>query len=553
MNKRSRWFRDDVKVIKKALVLVSLVIAIMAIGCTEEQQAEKPNILLIITDQHPLSCVGAYGNPVIQTPNLDKLAASGHLLENFYIAAFACSPSRASILTGRYLHHHNVFSNNVLLDPSIPVMGNILKDEGYETGYFGKAHLSGNMYVGRSVYAGTDYMHPPGSPKDAIGDDIKDYWYFERRETAKGWIPEKLSGGLGEDSSQMGFDVWQGGWRQYKDWLIENGRTDFAYYAGNHDVIQSAEEGNHMYSLLGEDLHMATFFTDETTGFIRRNTEANKPWAAVLSYFGPHLPVAPPQPWDTMYRLDQIELPQNLYDYLEGKPTTQKLTNLQYVLGQWDESQYKDYIRRYWGYSSFIDQQIGRVFELLESSGQWGNTIIVFTTDHGDMVGSHGMIYKLGSNAYEELFHVPAIIRIPSLHHTGSRIEGLTSSIDLLPTLLDAAKINIPSGVDGKSLVPMLSGKSREHRDKVFAEIHPMGADKIIMCRQGSIKYVYHWSSEEPDELYDLQHDPGELHNLIHRSEYDSISMAMRRQIIEWARSTNHRYAKAITSKANGE
>ncbi len=528
-----------------------ILLSCCTLGCQKQHVKQKPNILFIMTDQHPVSCVGAYGNPVIKTPNLDQLASTGFLLENFYIAAFACSPSRASILTGRYLHHHNVFSNNVKLDPKIPVMGSILKDAGYRTGYFGKAHLNGNMYVGRSTYAGTDYMHPPGSPKDPLGDEIVDYWYFERRETVKGWIPEKRPGGLGEDSSQMGFDTWRGGWRQYKDWLVDQGRMDLAHHAGNHDVFQSAEEGNHMYSMLGEDLHMATYFTNEVNTFIAEKPHQEVPWAAVLSYFGPHLPVAPPQPWDTMYSMDQIELPDNLYDYLEGKPSTQKLTNLQYVLGQWDESQYKDYIRRYWGYSSFIDQQIGRVFQLLQNTNQWENTIVVFTTDHGDMVGSHGMIYKLGSNAYEELFHVPAILRIPSLGTANHSIEQLSSSIDLLPTILDAARISIPNGVDGKSLLPLLSGKSAEHRSQIFSEIHPMGANKIIMCRKGDYKFVYHWGSEEVDELYDLKNDPGELDNLMLDEDYRALAQELSQDILHWADSTNHRYARAMAVKAN--
>ena len=142
-------------------------------SCSQSTINQKPNILVIVTDQQPLSCVAAYGNDKIKTPNIDHLASQGHLLRNFYIAAFPCSPSRATLLTGRYLHNHNVFTNNVLLDPSIPTMGQILSDSGYSTGYFGKAHLGGAMYVGRDDGDGVDYMHPQGSPKDEVGDQIK--------------------------------------------------------------------------------------------------------------------------------------------------------------------------------------------------------------------------------------------------------------------------------------------------------------------------------------------------------------------------------------------
>ena len=170
---------------------------------------------------------------------------------------------------------------------------------------------------------------------------------------------------------------------------------------------------------------MAAFFSEKTEQFIRQHQDSDQPWAAVLSFFGPHLPVAPPQPWDTMYSLDDVPLPSNLYDSLENKPVYQRQPQLQYVLGQWNEEQYKDYIRRYWGYAGYIDSQIGRVLQALDDTGQWDNTIIVFTTDHGDMIGAHGMIYKLGGNAYEELFHVPAIIRIPGTNNPGRKLSPL--------------------------------------------------------------------------------------------------------------------------------
>lgn len=504
-----------------------------------------------MTDQQPISCVGAYGNDQIKTPHLDALAGEGQLLKNFYIAAFPCSPSRASILTGRYLHNHNVFTNNVILDPTIPSLGTVLSEEGYRTGYFGKAHLGGYMYVGRTGGDGVDYLHLPGEAKDPVGDEIKDYWHHKRIETASGWNTQRRDGGYGEDEPQLGFTEWKGGWKDYKDWLVSKGRRDFAEIAGNHDDLQSAPEGEHMYSLLGEEYHMATYFTNETESFIKRNTNDNEPWAAVLSYFGPHLPVAPPQPWDDMYPLEEIPLPANFEDDLNDKPQAQRKANLQYVLGQWNHDQYKDYIRRYWGYSSFIDQQIGRIFQLLKETNQWENTVVIFTTDHGDMAGGHGMIYKLGSNAYEELFHVPAILRIPNLGHKGREIEALSSAIDVLPTILNAVNIDIPKGIDGQDLSPQLSGSVKDSKSEVFAEIHFPGRDgKVIMCRGEQFKYVYHWMSEDVDELYDLENDPGELENLYGSESHKEVVKEMQQKIIDWSKDTGHQYAKLIGQKA---
>ncbi len=531
------------------LTLIIFAALISLYSCQKEKAINKTNLLFIVTDQHPLSCVGAYGNNIIKTPNIDELAEAGFLLQNYYIAAFACSPSRASLLTGRYLHNHNVFTNNVLLDPTIPSLGAILSQADYHTGYFGKAHLSGSMYVGRESGDGTDYMHD-SEPLDPVGDEIKDYWHYERIESDSGWVTHRVESGLGEDFPQLGFQEWAGGWRHYKDWLLNHGQREFAQMAGNHDALQSAPEGQHMYSKLGEQYHMATFFTEKTQDFVRKYQNNNQPWAAVLSFFGPHLPVAPPSPWDTLYSLNDIPLPANLVDSLKGKPRSQNKSELQYVLGQWNNDQYRDYISRYWGYSSFIDDRIGQVFKTLKETDQWDNTIVFFTTDHGDMIAAHGMIYKLGSNGYEELFHVPANLRIPRLEGTGVKIQQLVSSLDLLPTILEAIHITPPAQIDGKSLIPLLNQSTDTHRENLFSEIHGAGKDgKTIICRNKQYKYVYHWLSNDVDELYDLASDPGEMHNLYQDEQHQEVAKQMREKIIQWAEETRHLYATVIKEK----
>ncbi|MBK8505937.1 MAG: sulfatase-like hydrolase/transferase [Saprospiraceae bacterium] len=264
------------------LLSILLLVLVLFAGC-RPAKSSRPNILLIMTDQQPVSCVGAYGNSQIKTPYLDQLAEEGHLMRNFYIAAFPCSPSRASLLSGRYLHHHNVSTNNVRMDPSIPVMGQILGAAGYRTGYFGKAHLGGSMYVGRTGGDGIDYLHTPGETPDPVGDAIRDYWYHERIETDSGWSSQRHEGGPGEDQAQLGFDQWKGGWKHYKDWLIQHGQEAFARVAGNHDDFQSAPEGEHMFSQLGPEYHMAHFFTDQTEAFIQENSK--KPLGSSLVLF----------------------------------------------------------------------------------------------------------------------------------------------------------------------------------------------------------------------------------------------------------------------------
>ncbi|NND35060.1 MAG: sulfatase-like hydrolase/transferase [Saprospiraceae bacterium] len=536
--------------VKSHLLLVSTSFwSLLWVSCNSPEVA-RPNILLIMTDQQPVSCVGAYGNTQIKTPNLDYLADEGHLFNNFYIAAFPCSPSRATILSGRYLLHHNVWTNNVQMDSTIPTMGMILAQAGYRTGYFGKAHLSGSMYVGRSGGDGIDYLHPPGGPLDPLGDNIRDYWHYKRIETDSGWALQRFEGGSGEDQAQLGFETWNGGWRNYKDWLLQEGKGDFARVAGNHDDFQSAPEGEHMYSQLGEEYHMAKFFTDKVNSFIQQKSQ--QPWAAVLSYFGPHLPVAPPRPWDTVFAIEDIQLPGNFSDDLEDKPLKQYQISSGYFQQTWTDHQFKDYIRRYWGYCGYIDAQIGRVFSLLKQLGQWDNTMVIFTSDHGDMLAGHGMIFKLGMNGYEELFRVPAIFKLPNHPEKGRQSEALTSSIDILPTILHTAHVDLPDGIDGKNLVPLFDNFDKHFREYIFSEIHSTGTDgKTIMCRNNQFKFVYHWLSQDVDELYDLVVDPGELNNLIRDTAHTKTRQLMQEAIYHWVDDTGHRYADLIKRKGS--
>ena len=223
------------------------------------QQQRRPNILFIITDQQPTSCVGAYGNPVLRTPNLNQLAREGALLEHFYISAFPCSPSRACMLTGRYAHRHGVVINDVPLDPKIPCLGDIAKQAGYSTAYFGKWHLSGHMY--------RDYRRYEKGKEVQTG-----HWYFQRVEDPQDFEFKRVPGGTGEDEPQHGFDHWVGGWRHYHRFLREEGLGKFleGRLIGNHNIAPSGGEGQHIYSLLDEHPHMSAFLAGECERWVRK-------------------------------------------------------------------------------------------------------------------------------------------------------------------------------------------------------------------------------------------------------------------------------------------
>jgi arylsulfatase A-like enzyme len=513
--------RDFIRTTGAAVVAAK---ASKTIGAPVEK---RPNLLWIMTDQQPVNTIRAYGNPIVETPNIDRIANEGVRFDRFHIAAFPCTPSRACFLTGRHAHNNGAVRNDVPLPADVPALGDILKAAGYRTAHIGKWHLSGNMY--RNL--------PSAKP-------FEGRWYFERISNPEKYEFERVEGGTGEDSPQHGFDRWVGGWTHYRDYLRTVGFEDLVETSpvGCHNDAPSGGDDSHAVSRLPEEHHMEAFFANEAVGFLEDQREQEDPFAMVLSFYGPHLPVAPPKPWDDKYPLDKIPLPQNHKDDLTGKPSPQRLNEHCYVLPTWSEDQYRDYIRRYWGYCSYIDRQIGRVLDALDESGESDNTIVLFTSDHGDMVGAHGFIYKLTYCGYDELLRVPFLLRYPGRLRAGSSCGALTSSVDALPTLMELMGVPRPEGIDGRSFLPVLDGASQEHRETLFCN----SSDYNLTATGERWKYVLNWNPRDLDELYDLETDPGEMCNLSSDEKHQEVVQGMQGHIAKWLEETKHPYASTV-------
>ena len=502
--------------------------AAASFSCSGRDKSKRPsNLLFIMTDQQPVSTLGCYGNPLNPTPHLDRLAESGTRFTDFYIGAFPCSPSRASILTGCYPQRHGVTTNNVILSDEIPSLGFLLRDGGRATAHFGKSHLGGYMY--RNVFERKPY---------------EGRWFHRRVPDENGFVYEKAEGGVGEDQPILGFDTWAGGWKQYHNYLEEVGLGELLNRMpkpGNHNDLPSGPNTEHRYSLLPAEHHMASFFTQKAEQFIRSRRGSTQPFALFLSYYGPHLPVAPPEPWDTKYSLEQCQLPSNFFDLLEGKPEHQRTNSVCYKLPNWSKEQFQDYIRRYYGYCAYLDAQIGRVLNALAETGIDQNTIVIFTSDHGDMLTAHGMVYKMNRSGYQELANVPFIIRIPGVTRPGSVVRSLSSSVDILPTLIEMFGLLPPEGIQGKSLSRVLKWPKASFRERIF--IH--WANDSFVTFDGRWKYALHWN-DDVDEFYDLESDPGELDNLWENPRYYETAQQNRQAIIDWLHETDHPYAALI-------
>jgi len=444
-----------------------------------------------MTDQQRRDSIGAYGNPFVKTPNLDRLAEGGVRFNRCYIATSPCSPSRASLLTGLYAHTHGIVVNGIVLPESVPSLGNTLKAAGYRTAWVGKWHLG-----------------PTDSPKHGFTDK---------------WVNH------GKD---------------YRDYLERVGLQTFTEGARGKVLPRGVRYG---HSDIPEEHCLETFLAREAVAFLEE--AGSQPFCLALSFRAPHTPVAPPEPWDKMYSRERVSLPVNLHEDMRNKPLRQRRLRTgrqdssshaarrwegvtfpkSRVLAEWTEEEWREIIALYCGLISYVDKWTGRVLDTLDSLGLAENTIVLFTTDHGDMMGNHGLIHKDGYT-YDETMRVPLIIRYPPLIRPGTATDALVSNVDILPTLLEMMGVKVSHGVQGRSFLPVLEGEAQSHRDATFMEI----ARGIKAVRTERWKYTANWRPRDLDELYDMKDDPLELQNLATDPENAKVCNELRKRILSW-------------------
>jgi len=457
---------------------------------------ERPNLLWIMTDQQRRDSIGAYGNPAIKTPNLDRLAEGGVRFNQCYIATSPCSPSRASLLTGLYAHTHGVVVNNIVLPEDVPSLGNTLKAAGYRAAWVGKWHLG-----------------PTDSPKHGFTDK---------------WVDHA---------------------RSYRDYLERVGLLQaFPERRGGSAWPRGVRYGR---SPVPEEHFLETFLAREAISFLEES--GSQPFCLAVSFRAPHPPVTPPEPWYSMYPRDKVPLPANFHDDMENKPLWQRQRRTgrmdsgrrgarkwegttfpkSRVLAEWTEEEWREIIALYYGFVSYVDNWTGKVLEALDRQGLTDNTIVLYTTDHGDMMGSHGLITK--SYIYDEDMRVPLVMRYPPLIKPGTATDALVSNVDVFPTLLEMMGVKVPRGVQGRSFLPVLEGEAQPHRDAAFMEVASRG---IKAVRTGRWKYTVNWRPRDLDELYDMENDPLELRNLATDPEHADACERLRKRILDWMRET---------------
>ncbi|NQU20140.1 MAG: sulfatase-like hydrolase/transferase [Candidatus Nealsonbacteria bacterium] len=363
----------------------------------------RPNLLIIQTDQQSSWTLGAYGGTLVGTPHIDRIGREGAVLEQFFTNSAVCTPSRGCMITGRYPHSHGAYRNNLELGRDEVTLAELLRRGGYRTGYAGKWHLDG-----------------PPKP---------------------GWMTAERS---------MGF-------------------TDCRYMfnRGHWKKIVEAPDGTakvHPYQVIGDEKTFTTdWLADKTIDFIGRNRD--KPFCWMVSIPDPHGPFTVREPYDTMYKPDDMPVPSTVNQVgLPWQPAADaaaKRKKAGQPVGR--EARCRQAKAKYCGLVKCIDDNVGRILGCLKEQGILDETIVVFTTDHGEYMGEHGLYGK--NQLYETAYHLPFLVRWPEKIAAGTRIDRIVSTVDVQPTLAGLMGV-APSGREqGHDASPMLCGRKTEWTD----------------------------------------------------------------------------------------
>ncbi len=445
-------------------------------GPAKAGPAKMPNILWICTDQQRYDTISALGNPHIRTPNMDKLVETGMAFTHAHCQSTICTPSRGSFLTGRYPRPIRSCRNgNDRWDNAAPLITKTLADAGYDCGLAGKLHLS-------AAY-GRIEKRP---------DDGYRVFHWSHHPT----------------------DSWPRG-HAYEDWL--NSKST------GHTELKKK------YGYVPAKYHQTTWCTDRAIDFIRE--ERNGPWLFSLNCFDPHPPLDPPRKYLDRFDIDSLPEPPFAPSDLEQQ---ERLKDVFFQSGceHYKGREGKMLLAKYWAMIELIDDNIGRLIETLEQTGQRENTLIILTSDHGNMVGHHGLFAK-GCRFYEGLVRVPLIFSMPGLVKQNIRNDALVGLVDIAPTLLELAGLPADKGMHGKSLVGQLTQaeNAQEFRDYVYstytnalAHAEKDAKSYGTMIRTRRYKLVnYH--GHGTGELFDMEKDPGEFNNLWDDPGYQKIKM----------------------------
>ncbi len=494
---------------KEFAIIAAVVCAASAWG--GDAAPRRPNILWIMSDQLRYDCVGANGNAIIKTPNLDRLAAESANFSRAFVQAPVCVPSRASFFTGRYPHSHRNRVNYTPLAASEVLLPAMLQRAGYRTALVGKTHLY--------------YRYPPTTD--------------EARRTGFDLVDLHDGAGFTDEWSDYAK------WRQAHDPLRE---IPYRRLARTVPKLRAGlpPDANPFRAAIDERFTETTWTGLRTRERLKELTAGDRPFFLFCSFWKPHGPYDVPAPFDSMYSHVEIPLPAPETAETIGRlpPPVQKLIlrgkKPEYDM---DRRTLEWLYRSYYGTVSHLDREVGLVLDALKEAGAAKNTIVVFSSDHGDQLLEHGLTGK--NLFFEASIHVPLMIHFPGRVRPG-RHDALAESVDVLPTLFELIGLPEPVECQGRNLF----GPAREavFSENVIPEVITGGNMDFTFEKGKGVKGIrhpdakmvrtarwkYNYYCDGSAELYDLANDPQEQHNLASDPAHKSVVDEMKQRLLNW-------------------
>lgn len=448
----------------KRLIMVLVGFWIPVLPCWAERPAagpSGPNILVIMSDEHNAGVLGCYGNQIVRTPNLDRLARRGIVFDAAYTNSPLCVPSRLSFTACKYISRISAWNNHCKLpSDEFPSIARAMNAAGYESFLCGKMHYDRNHRygftdIGEGVHSNRGEMKGGGQRRKADNLDTAN----------RGASPRFKDFKVGDNSSVMTHD------RQV-----------------TRGVIQ----------------------------FLSGRKPGGKPFFLLAGYLAPHFPLTVPERFAAPYR-GKVPMPSIPQGYLDSLPLNYKHLRVGFRVTDVDAETVRKGRELYYGLTSWVDDQIGQVLAALEASGLADNTVVMYTSDHGENMGEHGLWWK--NCMFDTATRVPLIISYPPRWSGGQRRAGACSLVDVVKTVAEIGGATLPADCNGDSLCAWLDNPAAPWKDLAVSEYYAHHiASGYAMIRMGRYKYVYHTPAdgEHPAEreLYDLEADPGELKNL---------------------------------------
>ena len=452
----------------------------------------RPNILVIMSDEHAPMFSRTYGHPRIETPHLDALAAGGTLFEDAYCPSPLCVPSRAAFLAGKHVHRVGAWDNGAPFPSETVTFAHLLRAAGYEVALDGKMH-----FVGPDTLHGFERQLTRDAHREADAPTITGREWTDPHPAAGPRARGRIEGAGPGRADHLDFDD-----------AVEGAALDW--------ISERAPRGGR-----------------------RRDT----PWCLVAGFLAPHFPLVVPQPYFDRYYPDNVDLPAYPPEHLASQHPAHERVRRTFDLYGYTEEQIRVARAAYYGLVTYMDDKIGRLVGALRQTGQLQHTVVVYTSDHGELAGDHGLWWK--NSFYEQASRVPLVVSWPEAPRevpVAARFPGAVSLLDLTRTLVDLAGAPDPGDLDGDSLLPAMRALGAEGpagaralwKDEAIVEYYGHATNRPQrMLRAGRWKYAYYHG--EPSELYDLLTDPQEFNNRAGEPEVAAVEGALRRRLLaDW-------------------